>query len=117
MKVLALNPVTGDLQFDTIFKNSSEGVAQCVYTRLKLFLGEWWLNTQDGTDWYGSVIGYNTPYDLTIKNRILGTPGVVEIVDYSSVVDKNRNLSVTSTILTNFSVTPVEIFIKIPSPV
>ncbi|WHL27754.1 hypothetical protein QJS63_26220 [Pseudomonas juntendi] len=32
---------------------SAEEVAQNVRTRLKFFLGEWFLNTADGTDWFG----------------------------------------------------------------
>lgn len=113
MKVLALNPITKDLQFGTILENSSDAVAQCVTTRLRLFLGEWFLNISDGTDWYGSVLGYNTPYDLTIQDRILGTLGVTEILTYSSSIDKSRNLTVSALLQTSYSNNPIPISVTL----
>lgn len=73
------------------FVNSPEGVAQCVLTRLKLYVGDWFLDTSDGTPWYTRVFGKRTESvrDAVIKSRILGTPGVTGIISYSSQVSRD----------------------------
>ena len=98
----------GDYQLNSFLSNSSQCVAQCVTTRLKLWLGQWFANVYDGTDWANAILGFGTPYDLTIQDRILGTQGVTEIVSYSSSI-VNRNLSVNATVLTQYDTTPVVI--------
>lgn len=105
MKVRALSQ-SGDYQLNVFLSNSSECVAQCVSTRLKLWLGQWFADLSDGTDWSNAILGFNTPYDLTIQDRILGTEGVTEIVSYQSNIT-DRNLSVTAYILTSYDTTPV----------
>jgi hypothetical protein len=85
--------------------NSPEGVAQCVLTRLKLYVGDWFLNTSDGTPWYTRVFGKRTESvrDAVIKARILGTPGVTGIVSYSSQVSRDlRHFSVQCQVLTAY---------------
>lgn len=103
MIVLAIE--NNEPQFNKTLKDSPAAVAQCVMTKLALWLSEWYLNLADGTDWLGSVIGVGTPADLTIQERILQTPGVVEITSYSSTI-VNRTFTVEATILTVYSVTP-----------
>ncbi len=93
--------------------NSPEAVAQAVSTRLNLWLGEWFINTADGTPWLTEVLGKmqngRNP-DAAIKQRILGTQGVKEITAYSSIYDGNaRKISVTATLSTIYgSVTITE---------
>ena len=95
----------GDYQLNQFLKDSPETVGQAVKTRLLLWLGEWAFDTSDGTPYIEDIFGMNTNYDLEIKNRILGTENVLDILDYSSKVDVNRNLTVTATINTAFGVT------------
>jgi hypothetical protein len=88
--------------------NSSAAVAQIVQTRLLLFLGEWFLDTNDGTDWDGSVLGKYTAglYDKVIQARILGTQGVTGIVTgtYSSSYNSAlRSLTISCTVETQYS--------------
>ena len=95
--------------------NSPACVGQAVLTRLKLFLGEWFVDTTDGTPWEpnsqgGSILGkiYGVGPDAYIKQRILTTPGVVAIATYtSSFVGSTRQLSVTATIDTLYGTTTV----------
>jgi hypothetical protein len=78
------------------FINSPETVAQAVVTRLKLNLGEWFLDTSDGTPWETKVLGKYTGSvrDPVVKSRVLGTLGVVSISNYSSQVNPQRAYSV-----------------------
>jgi hypothetical protein len=80
-------------------------VAQAIKTRLLLWVGEWFLDTTDGTPWKSQVLGprAGTNPDAAIKQRILGTPGVKAIVDYSSNFDGgSRAFSVKVTVATDF---------------
>jgi hypothetical protein len=73
--------------------NTPATVGQAILTRLKLWKGEWFVDTTDGTDYPGKVEGkrYGNP-DAEIKQRILGTPGVTAIASYSSTYDGNKRL-------------------------
>ncbi len=77
--------------------DSAAAVAQAVQTRLFLHTGEWFLDLTDGTPWRTEVLGKYTQqsYDAVIKARILDTPGVNQIVSYSSSFNAaTRTLSV-----------------------
>lgn len=92
-------------------KDTPEGVGQAVKTRLRLLRREWFLDTADGTPWSTEVLGKYTSatYDAAIRQRILGTQGVVELVEYSSNLDTERRaLSVTATINTIYGTTKVQ---------
>jgi hypothetical protein len=85
--------------FTSFLVNSPAAVAQAVMTRLNLWQGQWFLDTTLGMPWTQQVIGFGTQSarDAAIQNTILGTPGVNQIVSYSSeVVD--RRMTVTCTI-------------------
>lgn len=91
--------------------NSPEAVAQAVRTRLELNLSEWFADTSDGMPWDTEVLGKYTALtrDAVIKDRILGTPGVTEITEYSSTFDGNtRRFSVTATISTAYGTATVD---------
>lgn len=85
------------------YTNVPQTVAQAVQTRLKLWAGEWFMDATDGTPYNQSVLGKQIGKnpDVTIKQRILGTPGVTGIVSYQSgYVGNTRALSVSATINT-----------------
>src|SRR6516225_7250685 len=65
-------------QQNDFWLNAPDGVAQAVLTRLRLFVGEWYLDVTDGTPWTTQVLDKYTQdqYDAAIRDRILGTPGV-----------------------------------------
>ncbi len=86
--------------------NSPEAVAQAVLTRLRLWLGEWFVDTSDGTPYLTEILGKRkggkNP-DGAIRQRILGTTGVTEITDYSSSFDgSTRKFTVSATITTDY---------------
>jgi hypothetical protein len=105
---------TGDYVLGTgsdFLANSPAAVAQAVQTRLRLFLGEWFLDTTDGTPWRTEVLGKYTSqsYDAAIKARILRTQGVTQITQYSSTFDSGkRALSVSATIETVYGAVTVK---------
>lgn len=99
----------GDYQLNQFLKDTPDTVGQAVQTRLKLYLAEWFMDTSDGTPWYERILGHNTEYDLEIRDRILGTEGVTEIVQYNSSLDTERSLSVQTTINTIYGTTTVTI--------
>lgn len=96
------------------YVNNPEAVAQAVRTRLLLFTGEWFLDLTEGMPYKEQVLGRGTLnlYDQAIKDRILTTQGVLSIVDYASVLDQNRNLTVAVVIETIYGTVRV---VTVPS--
>ncbi|MNG52493.1 hypothetical protein D3C72_1720290 [compost metagenome] len=83
--------------------NSPEAVAQAILTRLQLWMGEWFADTSDGTGWNQSILGKqsNNLYELTLRQRVLETPGVQSIEEFqSSLNSETRKLSVSMTVNT-----------------
>jgi len=105
--------------------NDPQAVAQLILTRLKLWTGEWFLDLTEGTAWLPNVPNPGTPgvvgrqpavvpggaaRDLIIRNRILSTQGVTEILAYQSNLDPiARIFTVAATVQTVYSTQPVPI--------
>lgn len=113
MRVRAMD-ANGDMTFgrgsQNFLINTPAAVAQTVLTRLKLNLGDWYLNLTDGTPWQTQVLGTGTQntYDLAIRTRILNTVGVTGIVSYSSSRNPvTRSLTVNAVIDTAYGQTPL----------
>lgn len=88
--------------------DSPDAVAQAIRTRLLLETGEWFLNDQEGTPYKEQILGANkqTTYDVAIKERILGTPGVITITNYASyVIPASRGITVNATVSTIYGTT------------
>lgn len=97
---------SGDLalgQNKLISGYTAEEVAQNVVTRLKFFLGEWFLDVNDGTDWFGSVLGKGSRLatrETVIRRRILLTPGCSGMTAFSVTSDPaTRQMSVSASIV------------------
>jgi len=93
-----------------LLTDSPSTVAQAVLTRLLLAQGEWFLDTEEGTPYSTQILGAGTLplYDQAIKERILGTLGVLRIVEYASVLDDQRNLNVAVTLDTIYGTVTVQ---------
>lgn len=77
--------------------DTPETVAQAVVTRLRLWRGECFLDETEGTPYNPSILGKHTldSYDFAIRERILGTQGVREILEYESILNhETRELTV-----------------------
>lgn len=70
----------------------AEAIGQHIRQRLKLWAGEWFLNTAAGVEWTRYVLG-RPPSEMPIaesiiKAEIAATPGVSEILEFSAVYDR-----------------------------
>ena len=77
--------------------NSLEAVVLVVLTRLKVWVGEWFADTSDGTGWNQSILGKRSGnlYELTLRQRVLETPGVQSIEEFEGDLDpETRKLTV-----------------------
>lgn len=97
----------GDYSFGTglpFLADSPLCVAQAVMTRLRLAAGEWFLDDREGTEYAGQILGHNTgaTRDLAVRIRILETPGVRQIAEYVSYVDKQRAMVVAAVVDTAY---------------
>lgn len=106
MRVRKLD-ANGDMQFGRgqgdYYFNSPLGVGQLVSTRLRLWLGQWFLNVSDGTPYLTEVLGKYTENtrDATIRERIFQTTGVVDIMHYNSqLAVEARDFTVHATVST-----------------
>lgn len=89
------------------YKDQPEAVAQICWTRMRLWLGQWYLNTADGTPWNTEILGKYTENkrDPALRKRILTAPGVTGITSYSSSLNRNsRAWSVAGTIETAYGI-------------
>lgn len=83
-----------------VFVSGSEQIAQHVMIRLLKFKGESVVNdpNEDGTDWYGIIFNAaktKNEKQIELKRRILGTPGIVRIINFVWTQDvRTINLNV-----------------------
>ncbi len=92
------------------YVNTPEAVAQACETRLRLYAGEWFLDTTAGMPWRTQVLGKYTKnvYDAVIKSYIASTPGVNSVNNYSSsLVTGTRQLSISATLDTAYGQIPL----------
>ena len=88
--------------------------AQHCRTRLLFYTGEWFLDTDAGTPWFQEV--FVKPTDLAnvesvIKTRILNTPGVLGLTDFTMDYQggRSRRLTVAFSANTVYDTEPVQV--------
>ena len=88
------------------FIQSSEAVGQAIKTRLLLWQGEWWEDLEEGLPMMQRILGFrNTQQaaDILIRERILGTENVLNIISFDSSYDGDtRSYSYQSEVATAF---------------
>ncbi|KLU14358.1 MULTISPECIES: hypothetical protein [Xenorhabdus] len=97
----------GDYSFgqgdNTFWINSPDAVAQAVKTRLNLWRGDWFLDIAEGTPYREAVLEKNYASAMAIRERILGTEGVTEIVSLDASRNPDtRKITLTATINTHY---------------
>ncbi|RYF11320.1 MAG: hypothetical protein EOO40_03540 [Deltaproteobacteria bacterium] len=79
-------------------------VRQRIFTRLRLYLGEFFMDTSTGVPWLQQVLVPNpdaTSIDAIVQDVILGTPGVGVLTQFAGTLDKaHRSYSVRFTVVT-----------------
>lgn len=90
---------SGDMVFghsnNDYYKDQKEAIAQSLLTRLQLWRGEWYLDTQEGTPYMQEILGKNTQSTAlrALQERILNTEGVTGIVSISVDTDSDTRKS------------------------
>lgn len=107
---------TGDYSFGNsgqdFYINQPEVVGQNVKTRLLLWLGEWYLDINQGTPYMQGILGKYSQQvaDTIIQDQVLGTEGVTGIENFQSTLDPDaRELLITFDLNTIFGPTAVQI--------
>jgi hypothetical protein len=101
----------GASQLD-FWRDVPEAVGQAVQTRLLLWLGEWFLNIDEGTPFMLGILGKHSKEsaDITLQDRVNGTQGMVGIDQFESDLDgETRGLTVSASINTIYGPTVVEV--------
>lgn len=76
------------------FKRNIFAVGQNVKTRLQSFLGDCYFQSDAGIDWFNLLGDKNLPaLELAISSVILNTSGVTGIVELSTTVGENREVT------------------------
>lgn len=87
--------------------NSPAAVRQLIKTRLKLWLGEWFLDQSDGVDYEGGVLGKAKNGEAVIKQCVLSTTGVDGLISFSATYDGGaRVLDISGVAHTIYGETP-----------
>lgn len=72
----------GDLAIVT----GRQAILQNIVQRLRIFLGEWFLDNTIGLPYFTEILVKNpdqSKIDALFLNQIMGTPGVLEVTSYS----------------------------------
>ena len=107
MTVRRLEGGIGDIVTSGVqFISEKDEIAQTITTRLKLFLGEYFRDEDEGTDWFGRVMGKDQPEgraESEIKRRIFQTEGVYRVLNLVTDLDiDTRQYSFNCQVITVF---------------
>jgi hypothetical protein len=114
---------TIDLENDIVtsghhqFLYDKSQVRQDIGTRLRMFMGEWFRDVDDGTGWFQFILGTPTSISASaeIKRRISQTVGVRLIMQYNADYDRaSRKYSGAVEVLTDFSDGIISINVQSP---
>jgi len=89
-----VSPTFGDLVIEggdlVITSTTIDDVRQSVLQRLRIFLGEWFLDNTIGLPYFQQILIKNpdqSKIDALFRDQILGTPGVIALNSYSFQTD------------------------------
>lgn len=92
--------------------DGQEAIGQLVKYRLRLFMGEYPFNINEGVNWMGSVLGKQDDYtrESELKRVISGTPGVIRLSSFYADFDAmTRKYTVFCGIITEYGSTTLEV--------
>lgn len=108
---LAMDPDTGDLVYennDLAIVGTSDALLQRLRQRLRFFANEWFLDVTAGLPFYTDILIKNPNIDSVdslIKSEIKETEGIIEIIEYDSVLDSAlRGFTVTVKMNSDFGI-------------
>jgi hypothetical protein len=96
------NPIEGDLEIqanDATYLDGQQAKAQHLRVRLRTFLAEWFLNTDEGLPYFQDILVKNPDIrriEEVYRRAVLTTPGFVALDRFRIELDRaNRTLSIT----------------------
>ncbi len=98
MATLKTDQQTNDLVVQNnrlVIIDGADEVTQRVRARLRMFRGEWFLDTERGTPYFQTIFAKGTSSDAiaaAIKREILTVLGVVELLKYSQEINPATRL-------------------------
>lgn len=97
-----------------VLLSGSDAIGQNQKTNLKMYFGEWFLDTEIGVPWFQAILGKGSNpavVDALLKNAIANTPGTISIEDFSLDLDETtRELTLEyETLVQNGTVTFSEV--------
>ena len=101
MRDLALDPATGDLAISggrlRLTELGAESVAQKLRVRLRLFRGEWFMDTSVGVPYYTDVLGRHplSAVEALLRQAIVTCPGVKTLESFTFAVNPDRTATLT----------------------
>jgi hypothetical protein len=110
-----------DNNSDLVIRNYSlqivdgmDAIRQSVQSRLRLFLGEWFLDTRRGVDYHGLILikqPNRATVESTLKREILSAPGVesLESFELQDSEDEERTLIVRFVARVDGNAVPMEV--------
>lgn len=105
----------GDMSFGNqqadFYRDDPAAVGQAVWTRLRLWVGEWFIDTTEGTPYQQAALGTNkrATIEPAIRQRILNTQNVTSIESFDLVIDPdNRKATISAVINTAFGSTQLQ---------
>lgn len=105
---IEFSPQTNDIvirKFRLPITTGNDAIRQRLNIKLKIFLGEWFLNRDIGVDYYGVILTKNPNVFLVealLRAQILGTIGVNRIIETDlQFGESQRNLSFSFKVNTN----------------
>lgn len=84
------------------FITGKNATAQMILHRLRLFLGEYFLDSTAGTPWFQSILGKNlqSVAEVNIKRQILSSTNVVSLTEFKFSIDaKTRVITISATVM------------------
>lgn len=101
------SPTYGDVLVvngDLTLIDGKTAIQQHILQRLRIFLGEWFLDNTIGLPYFQQIMIKNpdqSKIDALFQNQILGTPGVTNLLTYSFTPNLNsRLLSISFSVMT-----------------
>jgi len=105
----------GDMTFGNqqrdFWIDQPEAVSQAIWTRLRLWQGEWYIDTSEGTPYQESALGTNKQATIepAIRTQILGTQGVTQIDDLQTLTNsKDRLVTIFAVVDTEYGTVKIE---------
>ena len=105
----------GDMTFGNqqadFFRDKPEAVAQAIWTRLRLWVGEWFIDQTEGTPYQQAMLGTNKKRTIepAMRQRILQTEGVTNIEEFQLTIDPDtRTANINAVVNTVYGSTQLQ---------